>query len=101
MRIKILTAVMAALMLAGCATPTAPSERGWRPLFDGKSLAGWTPKIRGFALGENYRDTFTVKDGVLRVSYAKYDRFDERFGHLFYAKPFKAYRLRVEYRFTD
>jgi hypothetical protein len=29
---------------------TAGPSNDWRPLFDGKTLAGWTPKIRGFAL---------------------------------------------------
>lgn len=100
MRIGIrLAAVLGIAVLAGCAG--APAEPKWQSLFDGRTLAGWTPKIRGFPLGENYRDTFSVKDGVLRVSYAKYDKFEERFGHLFYAKPFGAYRLRFEYRFTD
>jgi hypothetical protein len=101
MHLKILTAALLAMSLAGGCSTTSPTERGWRPLFDGKTLSGWTPKIRGFALGDNYRDTFTVKDGVIRVSYAKYDKFGDRFGHLFYARPFKAYRLRLEYRFTD
>jgi len=77
------------------------SGENWRPLFDGKTLDGWTPKIRGFPLGENYRDTFTVKDGAIRVSYEAYDQFGERFGHLFYKKVLRgAYRLRFEYRFA-
>jgi hypothetical protein len=97
----IVSATLAGLLLAACASPQATAQSGWRPLFDGKSLAGWTPKIRGYPLGENYADTFTVKDGAIRVSYARYDKFGERFGHLFYAKPFGAYRLRLEYRFTD
>ena len=32
----------------------------WRPLFNGRDLTGWTPKIRRHALGENYADTFRV-----------------------------------------
>jgi hypothetical protein len=83
--------------LGACASPSG--EGRWVNLFDGKSLDGWTPKIRGFPLGENYRDTFTAKDGVIRVSYDRYDQFGERFGHLFYKAPFKAYRLSLEYRF--
>ena len=102
MRIKMIIAAILTMALATAfASPSAAAEKGWRPLFDGKSLKGWTPKIRGYPLGVNYADTFTVKDGVLRVSYAKYDKFAERFGHLFYAKPFGAYRLRLEYRFTE
>jgi hypothetical protein len=76
-------------------------EGGWRPLFDGKTLNGWTPKIRGFPFGENYKDTFRVRDGAIVVSYDGYDAFGERFGHLFYKTPFKAYRFRMEYRFLE
>jgi hypothetical protein len=102
MRIKAMVAgLMAIAASAGCASDTTTPREAWKPIFDGRSLSGWTPKIRGFPLGENYRDTFSVRNGVLRVSYDKYDRFGERFGHLFYAKPFGAYRLRLEYRFTD
>jgi hypothetical protein len=102
MRIKMIIAAMLTLgITAGVAAPSGAKEPRWRPLFDGKTLKGWTPKIRGYPLGENYRDTFSVKNGAIVVSYAKYDKFEERFGHLFYAKPFGAYRLRFEYRFTD
>jgi hypothetical protein len=72
----------------------------WRALFNGRDLSGWTPKIRGHALGVNYADTFRVSGGVLTVSYDGYDSFDEQFGHLFYAQPFSHYRLRIEYRFV-
>jgi hypothetical protein len=99
MSLKIAIVLAAMLVIGGTAVAKEP---GWKPLFDGKSLKGWTPKIRGHALGDNFANTFSVKDGLLTVSYAGYDnKFGERFGHLFYARPFKAYRLRVEYRFTD
>jgi hypothetical protein len=73
---------------------------GWIPLFNGKDLDGWKPKIKGYDLGENYGDTFRVENGVLKVSYDRYSRFDGKFGHLFYKSPFSHYRLRVEYRFV-
>jgi ABC-type molybdate transport system substrate-binding protein len=72
----------------------------WRPLFNGRDLSGWTPKIRRHALGENYADTFRVRDGVLEVAYDGYDTFAEQFGHLFFAEPYSHYRLRIEYRFV-
>ena len=72
----------------------------WIQLFNGKDLEGWTPKIRGAPLGENYGNTFQVEDGVIKVSYEEYDEFDERFGHLFYEGEFSHYILRIEYRFT-
>lgn len=73
----------------------------WIQLFNGKDLEGWTPKIRHQELGDNYGNTFRVEDGLLKVRYDKYEKFDERFGHLFYQQPFSHYRLRVEYRFVD
>jgi Domain of Unknown Function (DUF1080) len=73
----------------------------WLQLFNGRDLTGWTPKIRGHAAGENYADTFRVDDGVLKVAYDKYNgEFNDRFGHLFYEKPFSNYLLRIEYRFV-
>jgi hypothetical protein len=72
----------------------------WQALFNGRDLSGWTAKIRGHALGDNYADTFRVTDGALTVAYDGYDSFDEQFGHLFYAQPFSHYRLRIEYRFV-
>lgn len=72
----------------------------WTPIFNGKDLTGWTPKIRGYPLGENHLDTFLVVDGKLVVSYDKYDKFSEKFGHIFYKGSYGHYRLRAEYRFV-
>ena len=78
----------------------ATDEKGkWIQLFNGKDLSDWTVKIRGHEAGKNHNDTFSVKDGVIRVSYDKYETFNETFGHLFYKTPFSHYLLRVEYRF--
>ena len=71
----------------------------WIPLFNGKNLDGWTPKIKGHELGDNFGNTFRVEDGVLRVVYDEYKKFDGKFGHLFYKDTFSHYVLRVEYRF--
>src|SRR5690606_31959885 len=72
----------------------------WVPLFNGKNLDGWIPKIRYHEAGDNFADTFRVEDGLLKVRYDGYEQFGERFGHLFYNTPFSHYRLRVEYRFV-
>jgi Domain of Unknown Function (DUF1080) len=93
---------IAALGLALAATPVAAQDLkagAWRPLFDGKSLDGWIPKIAKHPAGENYKQTFVVNDGAIRVSYVGYQTMDGQFGHLFYKAPFKAYRLRFTYRF--
>ena len=79
---------------------SSPREDGWIALFNGKDLEGWTPKIQGYELGENFGDTFRVEDGVLKVSYDQYNEFGRRFGHLFTKSPYSHYKLRVEYRFV-
>jgi hypothetical protein len=72
----------------------------WIPLFNGKDLQGWTPKITKHDLGDNYADTFRVENGVLKVVYDKYPTFAKQFGHLFSEHKYKNYRLRIEYRFV-
>ena len=72
----------------------------WIYLFNGKNLDGWEIKISGYEFNNNYRNTFSVKDGVIRVSYNDYDSFDDNFGHIFYTKKiFKNYHLKMDYRF--
>ena len=76
-------------------------EPEWVQLFNGKDLTGWTPKITGYELGDNYGNTFRVEEGMIKVRYdGGYDSFDDRFGHLFYKDQFSHYRLRVESRFV-
>ena len=102
MHIKISTLIIAAALFARALDAAPPqAEEEWIPLFNGKDLTGWTPKIRDYDLGENFGDTFRVEDGVLKVAYDQYTDFGERFGHLFYTpETFSHYRLRVEYRFV-
>jgi hypothetical protein len=83
------------------ATSFVHAEDGkWVSLFNGKDLTGWTPKIRGREAGDNFKDTYRVENGVIKVDYSKYEKWDNRFGHLFFEKKFSNYRLKVEYRFT-
>jgi hypothetical protein len=89
------------VLLFAASVPVGAAEEGrWQPLFNGENLDGWEVKIRGYELGENFGDTFRVEDGKLVVRYDAYDKFDNRYGHLFHEKPFSHYRLRVEYRFV-
>ena len=89
-----------------------PPQTEWIQLFNGGDLSGWTAKIRGHELGDNYADTFRVVDGKLVVSYEDYTPEDsmsvtnpekpgfDKFGHLFYKDKFSHYVLRAEYRFV-
>lgn len=80
---------------------TTPHEAKWKTLFNGKDLSGWTAKVKGYALGENFGDTFRVADGTIQVRYDKYGgKFEDRFGHLFYKTPYSNYILQVEYQFS-
>ena len=82
--------------------PLLPAQEAtdWMQLFNGKDLTGWTPKITGYALGDNFGNTFRVENGVMKVSYDKYDNFNARFGHIFYKDKFSYYIVAAEYRFT-
>ena len=87
----------------GGQTPAAPSTaspKDWIQLFNGKDLTGWTPKFAHHELGENFRDTFRVENGMLEVRYDKWPSFTDEFGHLFYKDPFSYYLLAAEYRFV-
>lgn len=96
-----LTAMFLVMLTApGLAAEGQRRDGKWVSLFNGQNLDGWTPKIKGFELGDNFGNTFRVEDGVLKVGYDKYTSFDNRFGHLFYKDKFSHYVLRVEYRFV-
>lgn len=86
------------LIAAAPAIDANAAEAKWESIFDGKTLAGWTPKIAGHATGEDPLHTFVVKDGAIRVSYADTKTFDGAYGHLFWKEPLKAFRIRFEYR---
>lgn len=75
-------------------------EKGWIQLFNGEDLNDWQVKITKYELGKNYKNTFRVEDGLLKVRYDEYDTFDGEFGHLFYKHNFSHYKMRVEYRFV-
>ncbi|MBC3539136.1 DUF1080 domain-containing protein [Rufibacter sp. H-1] len=80
---------------------TGKQESGWKQLFNGKDLKDWIVKIHHHEVGDNYAQTFRVKDGVLQVNYDDYQTFNERYGHLFYKTPFSSFHLKWEYRFTN
>jgi hypothetical protein len=93
----VLSTILTSLVFAAAAD--APAGK-WIRLFNGKDLDGWTVKIAKHPLGENYADTFRVEDGVIKVCYDKYGKFDQQFGHLYSNLPYSHYILRLEYRFT-
>src|SRR5262245_42700734 len=99
-RLPLLPTIALALLAACPAPADEGAKEKWVSLFNGKDLTGWTPKIKGYELGVNHADTFRVENDVLNVTNARYDRFDNKFGHLFYKDKYSHYVLRVEYRFV-
>ena len=74
------------------------SKKDWVPLFNGKDINDWFVKIQHHETGENYGNTFRVEDGIIKVRYDQYDKFNEQFGHLYFKQPFSYYHLKFEYR---
>jgi len=96
-----LIAVFLVLIFVACTAQKKSQPGEWIQLFNGKDLKDWTAKIKDHPVNDNFGNIFRVENGVIKVSYDQYDdKFKEQFGHLFYKKPFSAYLLVVEYRFT-
>ncbi|MGV3707953.1 MAG: DUF7133 domain-containing protein [Gemmatimonas sp.] len=79
---------------------SSTSGMTWQPLFNGRDLKDWDIKFAQHPLGENFRNTFRVEDGMLKVRYDGWDDFKGEFGHIFYKQPFSHYIVAVEYRFV-
>lgn len=77
-----------------------PARKEWIQLFNGKDLKDWAVKITGYDLHDNFGNTFRVENGVMKVGYEKYDKFNDRFGHIFYRDKFSYYVVAAEYRFA-
>ena len=72
----------------------------WISLFNGKDFNDWDIKIANRPLNDNYLNTFRVEDGIMRIVYEEYNDFDDKYGHMYYKKPFSHYKLRFDYRFV-
>lgn len=93
--------IVAITSFTGCVTTkNNASKQEWIKLFNGKDLNDWTVKIHHHDVGQDPANTFRVEDGIIKVRYDKYDKFNEQFGHLYYKQPFSYYHLVVEYRIT-
>ncbi len=95
---RIVAATLAVLLVL--ASAGLADEPRWVSLFNGKDLSGWTIKIAKHPLGENFANTFRIEDGILKVSYDGYGKFDQQYGHLFTNVAYSHYIVRLEYRFT-
>jgi hypothetical protein len=94
---KVLLILLCGMLTAAQAKP---AKEKWIQIFNGKNLNNWTVKIHHHEVGDNFGNTFRVEDGMIKVRYDQYDQFNERYGHLYFNKPFSNYKLRLQYRFT-
>ena len=98
--------VLSVLLLLNCKNDEKknteiPQKENWVKLFNGKDLQDWTIKIKGQPLGENYKNTFIVENGVMKVNYDEYnDTFNASYGHIYYNQEFSNYKFKMQYRFT-
>ncbi len=88
------------LLFISCGKHVDPTVEEWQSLFNGKNLNGWDIKINGYDLNDNFGETFYVEDGMMKTKYDAYDKYNDRFGHIFYKEIFSHYKLKLEYRFT-
>ncbi|MFS4469029.1 DUF1080 domain-containing protein [Maribacter sp. 2210JD10-5] len=52
-------------------------------------------------MNDNHGDTFRVEDGILKVRYDQYKGdYNDRFGHLYYDRPYSYFHLSMEYHFV-
>jgi hypothetical protein len=100
MKYKLIMFFAVCICMLGILSMVTPQQEKWVPLFNGKDLSNWTVKIFHHEVGDNYSNTFRAEEGMIKVRYNAYDHFNNRYGHLFYNKPFSHFKLRFDYRFT-
>jgi len=88
---------MHALVILGLVSSMAANEMrpvvNERPLFDGKSLSGWTMDVPALDDNPNGKNPFIIRNGML-VSLGNPG------GHLLTDREYSNYRVTIEYRFV-
>ena len=75
---KVLQCILGLIFLVILFNNTAKAQEtgDWQDLFNGKDLSGWDIKITGHDVNDNYKNTFHVEDGILKIDYSQYETFD-------------------------
>ncbi len=89
--------VLLVFFISGCSNKP---DIKWKPIFNGENLDGWIVKFAGEDTNDSYLNTFRIDEGILKVDYSEYKKFDDKFAHLFFNQELSHYRLRLEYRFV-
>ena len=88
------------ILIYSCNNHSDSNIENWEIIFNGKDLKDWKIKFANQNLNVNYKNTFQIKNSVLKVVYDNYDSFDNNYGQIYYKKPYSYYKLKFEYRFT-
>jgi hypothetical protein len=83
--------VLGSIVILTLAGSALAQDEGFKPLFNGKDLTGWTPYLG--AKGGDPAKTFMVKDGVLVIS-------GKPNGYVRTEKPYANYVLKLEWRYA-
>ena len=76
----------------------APRSGGWRPLFDGSSLDGWTFYQEGVG-NIDTAGAVSIDNGVLHFLGPRYRSSDAPPGHISTVAEWENYHLRLQYRY--
>ena len=88
------------ILIYSCNEISDSNIENWEIIFNGKDLKDWKIKFANQNLNVNYKNTFQIRDSVLKVVYDNYDSFDNNYAQIYYKKPYSYYKLKFEYRFT-
>ena len=88
------------ILIYSCNNNIDSKTENWEIIFNGKDLKDWKIKFANQNLNINYKNTFQIKDSILKVVYDNYDSFDNNYGQIYYKQPYSYYKLKFEYRFT-
>ena len=75
MRSVLISIIMLTAVSCGSRTGSKAPEEEWLQLFNGKDLNDWEIKIKGYELNNNYKNIFSVEDGIMKVRYEGVDSF--------------------------
>ncbi len=103
--LKTLSLLLCIIFLYNCKgtkdTSQNTKKEQWVNLLSRNDLKDWIVKIKGQEVGVNYKSTFQVENGILKVNYDEYNNtFNRTFGHIYYKKPFSNYKFKMDYRFV-
>jgi len=85
---------LVALIAAGC----GDNSDGWRPIFDGHSLSGWSPWLAVSGRDHDPSGIFRVEDGMIHVLGVDLAAGQFEFGYLSTVDDFANVRIRFSYQ---